>query len=196
MKPVQCWRHGPGSSVNAEALGLLILGSLGVGNTVVIGSLTLAAVVGTVVLTAASIGLQYALASLNRPKPDPANIQQTVRQAIGPRLRHYGTVRVGGTLAFMESKNGLYYRVMVTGSGQIDAVLEHWLKDQEVTTTGSPNFLVVEGPIGSNARIETRLGLDSETAYSTLVSAYSGKWTNDHKLNGLSSAFIRLRDQG
>lgn len=184
----------------AEAVGSMILTAVGVADFAIIGSgataVTLANVVGTVVLTAASIGLQYGLASLNKPKQESTPGQQTIRESLAGRVRHYGRVKIGGVLVFTESVNGTWFRLIVTGSGRLDAIEQHWMNDTQVFPRETPPNDMLNEPHLTQVHIKYRLGDDDSAVYPELMGYFPGKWTSAHKLNGLSSALVILLDPG
>ena len=67
--------------------------------TVIVGSVTVAAVIADVLVFAAIVGAQYALASRDQTAAREP-YQQTVRQASGPRFRAYGLVKTSGVVYF------------------------------------------------------------------------------------------------
>lgn len=191
---VRAWKVASSGSVGAMAIGALIISTIGISSTATIAGVSIASIVGTVVLTAASIGVQYAVAALNKPKTDPQHIQQTVKQAVGPRVRHYGTVKVGGVIIFSETAKGRWYEVVITGSGRIDSVVEIWAGDKEITVNPSGQNTTL--PYGVYLSFFHRQGLANETAYTQLIDAFPGQWTASHTLSGLSSFLRILRDPG
>lgn len=126
--------------------------------------------------------------------PMPSDRQQTVRQSVGPRLKFYGRNKIGGTLSFFESKNGVLYSQIIHNQGQIFQILEHWLVDTQVTRN-LDNF-VVQPPWNGTAagdslvRIEHRMGLDDSLAYDNLVATFPEIYTSDHRLRGLTTTLI------
>ena len=193
MKHKRAWKVNSGGSIGAAAIGILLLGEA-IAGTVIVGSITVGAVVGTVVLTAASIGLQYAIATLNKPKTDPQNIQQVIRQSTAVRVRHYGTVKTGGAIVFSETRNGLWHELVVTGSGRIDSVVKTFANDTELVLDANGQNSAM--PYSVYVRIDSRLGLDNQTAYPWMLTNFGDVWTAEHALNGLSSYLKVLRDPG
>lgn len=82
-----------------QVIGSLIIGAIGVADVTLVAGLTLSSLVGTVVLTAAMIGLQFAL---QPDLPKPAAGHQSTRQPIPPRVWAYGRVRVVGCYEAIE----------------------------------------------------------------------------------------------
>jgi hypothetical protein len=161
-----------------------------------IGAAT-AAILGQVVVIAIGLGitmLAQMLFSSKPAQPKPSDGQTILRQPTAPRTRAYGRVKVGGILVFANTQQGAYGRVIAMGSGEIDAVEEHWIDDHLCTLSGtmvtSPPFV----PHGEHhAFIDFRLGTDSPLPYSDLIAAYPSLWTDQHLGRGIPSAFLVLQ---
>jgi hypothetical protein len=173
-----------------EALTFLVLsaqaGALGAGLAAVAG------LYGTTLLSiAVSVGASLLSAALRPKPPGPEDVQQSFRNPIAPRVRHYGRVKISGPWVFAESKNGNFYKVIALGTGELDAIEELWVDDHLVTVDGS-GWVNSGYPFNnstiSNLRIQYRLGLASETHYSALESVFP-EWDSDHVGNGVSSLF-------
>lgn len=185
MPPVFLALAGASASIfgGGAALTVGLAGLYGISTT---------AIGGTIISAAVSAGISLLSSLLFRPDtPKPQDQQQSVKNPIQPRSRHYGRVKISGSLAFLESKGGALYKVIATGTGQLDAVEQLWIDDKLVTVNGS--FLVNEEPWYDEGdhklRIETRLGLPTETAYSHLTAAFPD-WDADHRGDGVSSIYI------
>jgi hypothetical protein len=178
--------------VSAEAAAATIAGT----------TITYSAVVGTVALTAASIGLQLAFAtSGNAPKPE--NGQETVRQPIPPPYYAFGRVRLAGAFALSEADStGNSHDVKGIHDGLICGFTERfWLHDDEISLAGASGSgaFVVGGPdgrYGSGAiYIETRLGEDIESPFTgPITSLDAGIWTADHRGDFTAQIYILCRD--
>jgi hypothetical protein len=97
----------------------------------IFGTVTLASVITYSALLLGSVFLARAL----QPNQQPSAVQNQfpVRQALPPRLRSYGRCKVAGTLGFMQIDGGAnLWVVQLLGSGQIDAIEEHWLGDDQM----------------------------------------------------------------
>ena len=164
-----------------------ILVSVGVG-------VATAAILAEVIVIAVGLGISFLAQTLFSSKPaqpKPSDGQIIIKQPAGPRTRSYGRVKVGGTLVFANVSSGAYGRVIAMGSGEIDAVEEHWIDDHLVTLSGSAVTSAPFVPGGvSKAFIEFRLGTDSPALYSALNATYPALWTADHLGKGIPSAFL------
>jgi hypothetical protein len=136
--------------------------------------------------------LLYLASSIFRPtQPKPEDVQQQVRQPTAPRIRHYGRVKTSGTWAFAETKSGNFYKVLALGQGPFDAIEQVWIDDLQLDLlsdgTPRPPSKFRNGTSGSSLlRIQTRLGVTIETAYSELVSTFT-EWTAQHRGDGIAS---------
>lgn len=141
---------------------------------------------------ALSLGFSYLASSIFRPsQPKPEDVQQQVRQPTAPRIRHYGRVKTSGTWAFAETKSGNFYKVLALGQGPFDAIEEFWIDDLKLDLrpdgTPVPPSKFREGTTGKSLlRLEGRLGLSTETAYSELMAEFP-EWTAQHRGDGVAS---------
>lgn len=169
-----------------EAITFLIVaaqaGALGAGISAVIGAFG-----GSLLGLGLSVGISFLSSLIFRPQqPKPEDVQSSVKNPTAVRQRHYGRVKTSGPWAFGESKEGHFHKVIAIGTGQIDAIEEYWIDDNLVTIGGGD--LVVTAPYTSRARIQTRLGLPTETAYSNLTAVFP-EWDSDHRGDGVASLY-------
>lgn len=183
-----------------QAIGFAILALLpqsfaaGLWTTFGISIFTTATVIGNVALTAALIGLQYAIA----PRPDlpkPSDGTQTLRQTISPRIGGYGRCRIAGAYMLYESHAGFSYDVIALVSGKISGIARYYLHDDEVTVDGDGEVTAVDETDGRYSLgwvlIETSLGSDPGTAYADVIAGLPvGTWTADHRGDGIASASL------
>jgi hypothetical protein len=180
-----------------------------------------ATVVGTIAVYGALIGGAYLLsrprAAGTQQQPKPEAVQQTIRQAIAPRIRHYGRVKVGGILTFYESLNGVLHSLIVTGHGEIDSIEQYWLNDKQVTLNangevqeaayrlngaasggGGISFLS-SVPLGNSTgstliTLKPKLGTALQTAHAGLTSTFPTLWTAAHRQQGCSNIYCTFRE--
>lgn len=165
-----------------------------------------ATLVGSAIIGAAVLGASLLAAAFSpgQPRPESQQQQATIRQSVGPRLRFYGRNKLGGTLAFFESKAGFLYSQVTLNEGEISAVQEIWLNDTEVTIDGSGyvvgepyNFTdtVTTGtwPFQSTtstdykvARLFFKDGASDQTVHAALDSAFD-EVTSEHRLRGVAN---------
>lgn len=149
-----------------------------------------AALVGSLVLGAVGLGAAL-LAGLvfQGGGTSPDDRQAVIRQSLGPRLRYYGRVKVGGTVGFFENKDGFLYQLITLNWGQISGVVESWLNDEQVTLDG--NGYVTEEQYTSEERPRARLlykdGAASQTAHTALVTAFSPAVDSNFRLRNMAN---------
>lgn len=169
-----------------QALIYLAPATFGIGGSMALvtaaGGLTLAGVgvslAGSLLLSAASMALAGS--------PKPENVQLTIRQSVGPRVRHYGLVRAGGTMVFFRTRGGFFYRLVVHGHGQIDGIEDYILNKKSVSVGVDGYVTDPQYDVGGRlrVRIQTRPGAVPSAHYDT-ISAVWPEWDADHRLDGL-----------
>ncbi|NGO51605.1 fibronectin type III domain-containing protein [Mesorhizobium camelthorni] len=162
-------------------------------NSITIGlagsALAISAITGALSI-GLSVGLSFLSASLFKQQaPKPEDVQVTTKNPTAPRVRHYGRTKMSGTLAFLESKNGAIYKVIATGTGQLDAIEEYYVDDRLVTLDGS-GWVNSGGELNGQVRIRSRLGLPTETHYSEVTAEFP-EWDSSHRGDGVSSIFVQ-----
>ncbi len=120
-------------------------------------------------------GLSLASAALfgpklgGAPRLKPSDGQQTIRQAVPPRWRHYGRVRVAGAQFWFdtEAAQGELFFGLCINEGLIAAFEAYHIDDSTVEIDGSGD--VTTSPYSDiTTKILTRLGEPTETAYSEI----------------------------
>jgi len=174
----------------------------GLGATLVGSALIGAAILGASLLSAAFAPQQQ--------RPEAQERQATVRQSVGPRWRFYGRNKVGGLLWFFENKEGFLYSAITLNEGEISAIQEVWLNDQQVTldgaavvgapyqftqsvTTGSWPFQSTTTTAYDVARIYFKSGTSSQTVHSQLDTAFP-EVTTDHRLRGVANCLAIFQE--
>lgn len=118
------------------------------------------------------------------PKPDDGSYN--LKQSVPSLSIVLGRRKKGSDYAALEEKDGTAYHVLIVVGHRIQGFFKHYLHDEEVTldvdgyTTAPANF-------GNTVRILTRNGLKASTAYTDLVTAFPGIFTNDHRGDGLAT---------
>lgn len=157
---------------------------------------TAATIAAGATLLAVGAGLSFLATAFFAPKqPKPSDGQIIIKQSAAPRFRLYGRGKVGGVLQFANVKQGYFHRVVAMGSGEIDAVEEHWIDDQLVTLDGAglvTQAKYIQGGT-SRVRIENRLGTVSPAVYADVAGAFPALWTADHLGKAIPSAHVRLQ---
>jgi len=175
-----------------QALAFVVPGIFAAGGTVALftaaGTLTLAGVV-------VSVGGSLLLSQLARPDiPDaatPQNIQINSKNSAGPRIRHYGVVKVGGNVVFDRANEGFSYRVIVHGHGEVANILQRYLNNESVAVDGSGFVTDDQYQFGGRSRVQLfeNMGVVPEVHYSEITAIWD-EWTSAHRLDGLWSSLI------
>lgn len=121
--------------------------------------------------------------------PKPEDGSYNLKQNVPPLSIVYGTVKKGGDYVFLEEENGNVHHVIVWCARRISGFTQHYLHDDAVTVSGS--HYVTSQNYNSNVFIKTRNGLDAETAYAEIVSAFPSIWNNNCRGDGLASVYMR-----
>lgn len=147
-------------------------------------------VIGALGLNAIGIpvsgGVIGKLLGIGPKRPKPSDGQQTIREAIGWRQRHYGIVNTGGQLSFLGSRDGTLGIVVTLGTGREGDILEHKINDKVVTVVGGN---VTDASFEGALHIYTRSGDPSQTAIGELTAKFS-EWTSNHRQRGCAHAAI------
>lgn len=175
--------------VQAVALLLPMAGQLTVGGialTTAAGGLTLA---GALVNFAGLSLLDRALGKSSAPRP--SDIQVNAKTAVAPRMRHYGLVKVGGNVVFHRARDGVSYRVIVHGHGQIAGTVQHYLNNEPVELDGTGAVTDAQYHLDRpRVRILQRLGQVPSAAGFAEIGAIWPEWGAAHRLDGLWHSLI------
>lgn len=176
-----------------------VLGTGGI--TIGASTITYASIASAIATTALSIGIQMLMAP-KPPKPEAAKVP--LNQAIPYRIWAVGRTRMAGAYMLWESKGHRLFGIQAMAGHRIKSFNRYWLHDDEVSLDGSGWVISPGGGrYGSTSvRIQTRLGLPTETAYANAVAEFSseGLWTNNHRGDGQASLCMfagatRMKDQ-
>lgn len=147
-------------------------------------------------------------AALNALTPKPSVSSggggYSIQGQSGAALDHqiiYGETRVGGVRIYDVSTGGdnkYLHRIIAFAGHEIDSFQEIYLNDRVVTINGSGD-VTFPNRYDGNVRIKTYLGTNTQLADTQLISATSdlstakGKWTSDHKLQGIAYIYVRFK---
>lgn len=158
-------------------------------SAVIIGSLTVGALVSGIATLAIGIGLALLLA----PKPPkPENSRQPFQQNVPPVFYGFGRTRIAGATVLKEATSGTLHVVNALAGHEVIGFVSFYLNDDklEVDSTGHITTYI-DGRYGSDVvKIYSRKGASLETAYSSLVSALPDVWTSDHRGDGVASLYM------
>lgn len=174
------------------SLGALIVSSLGTtvaaANALYLGTLALA-YGGLAFGLGALQGLFVNKPSVPKPEDGSYNLKQNV-----PSLSYVlGRVKKGGDYVFLEERNGVAYHVTVQAAHKIQGYVQHYLHDEKVTLdvdgyVRNPSHFVIGST--SYVIIRSRLGAQSETAYSEVSGVFSSIWGAAYRGDGLASTLM------
>lgn len=139
-----------------------------------------------------SMGLQFLQAELFGPKPKkPEDLQGLFRQSVGPRSRHYGRVRVGGYVVFIETRDRALYQVIVHGQGPITAYHDTYIDSRKVTLADGTSGGVTTAPYKPAKQIiDTQLGNPGVSGWSRLNAEFPDIWSTAHKMERLAATLM------
>jgi hypothetical protein len=184
-----------------------IMGALSAGTAALSGTLMTGAWMGSLSGTVmghflVSTAMGAALNALT-PKPSIGSSNgYSIQGESGAALDHqiiYGETRVGGVRVYDAStggKNEFLHRIIAFAGHEIDSYVDIYLNDEVVTLDGNGN---VTSPSRYNGyvRIKKYLGTDTQTADPDLLSETAtlteGRWTSQHRLQGIAYLYIRLK---
>jgi hypothetical protein len=181
-------------AVAAPYLAPIALGALGITATA-----TAVAIATAVIGMALSIGVSLAFRALGVGAPKAGNQvgpPQVFRQAITDAFIVYGKRRVGGLMVFFHSIQGgtgahFRYFVVAVAGHRVQGVVQWMLNDENVSVDGAGK--VTSGKYANNAWLWFQRGQASETANSTFVAECGGKWTANHKGNGVAAIYAKFK---
>jgi hypothetical protein len=162
--------------------------------------LTISTAVATAIIgTTMAIGLSLAMTALGVGAPKAAQQvgpPSVFRQAITDAFIVYGKRRVGGLMVFFHSIQGgtgahFRYFVVAVAGHRVQGVVQWMLNDENVSVDGAGK--VTSGKYANNAWLWFQRGQTSETANSTFVAECGGKWTANHKGNGVAAIYAKFK---
>lgn len=158
------------------------LGVTGVGATILTG----------VINIGLSFGFSYVSSLLNKPKtPRPEDVQGLIRQSVAPRYRHYGRVRVGGAIIFIETKNGALYQLIAHGQGPIDGYEQTYLDNRPVELEAGTDGGVTTEPYDPAFQIiDSQIGDPSIHGFGRLELDFPTIWDSSYQVKGIAASLL------
>lgn len=139
-----------------------------------------------------SAGLQLLTQALfGQDAPKPEDLQGLIRQSVSQRWRHYGDVRTGGALAFIEVASGKLYQVILHGEGPIDGYEEEVYIDNRLVSLDVDGGVTTEPYAPSHHTITAVNGVLSQTSSPILIAAFPEIWGPDHKIRGVAYSLFQ-----
>lgn len=121
------------------------------------------------------------------PKPDDGSYN--LKQSVPSLAFVLGRVKKGGDYVFLEERGGIAFHIIVWAGHRINGFLTHYAHDEALTLNGSGQT-IAPAHFRQAVRIETRNGLDAETAYSDVVTNFPTIWNNNCRGDGLASVLM------
>ncbi len=120
-----------------------------------------------------------------------------VKQAIMTRQVAYGTVRMAGSLVYVESTDDdeFLHLIFAVAGHEINS-FESFLVNEDSVTIDTDGFVTSSKYIEGDTkyiRLKTHLGTDDQLADTDLVNESDGKWTTNHRLRGVAYIYARLK---
>jgi hypothetical protein len=154
---------------------------------------------------AITVGLSKVSSSLmGKPKQGQGmqSRRAVIRDSVQPRTIIYGEVKTGGTLIYINTggqKNEFIDFVIAIAGHEVSAITDVWFDDDKITNANINGGAAAGGIVGGSSKYAEKawiykyLGVDSQTASSTLTASYPTEWTSDHRGRGVAYVHIRLR---
>lgn len=104
----------------------------------------------------------------------PSDGQQEIRQAVPPRIKSYGRVRITGAVWWLEANSsGVLHQGQAVNQGEIDAFEEYFVDDAQVAVTAGSITTAPYSTLASGGKeFLTRLGEATETAYAEIEAEF------------------------
>lgn len=166
---------------------------------------TIGYIAGTATIVA---GVNYAISVVSdiftnnvNNSPGPEKLAQETRQAITPRRKLFGTVRVAGAYVFWESKDGKLYKLLINGFSERVETLERRINNKVVYLGASGDGRLYADAAKAAANdfngdqykgkivLVQRPGTVSQSHISEISSAFTA-WTSDHKALGCALSLL------
>lgn len=145
--------------------------------------------------------------ALNALTPKP-NLGGTggfsIRGESGAALDHqiiYGEARVGGARIYdstSSESNQFLHRILAFAGHKIDSYQEIYLNDEVVAIDTNTNLVTSPSQYAGKVFIKQYLGDDDQLADADLIQSTAlldpneGKWTSDHRLQGIAYLYVRF----
>lgn len=147
-----------------------------------------------------SAGLQLAMNAL-APKPRAAgNVQPgqsailvSGTSAIADHQIIYGRTKVGGVIVYKEATdNNKFLHIVTALAGHECQEIETVYLNDEALTLDGDGEVTAPNKYAGYVRVNKHLGSTTQTADTDLIAESAGKWTSDHRLQGICYVYTRL----
>ena len=147
-----------------------------------------------------SAGLQLAMNAL-APRPRAAgNVQPgqsailvSGTSAIADHQIIYGRTKVGGVIVYKEATdNNKFLHIVTALAGHECQEIETVYLNDEALTLDGDGEVTAPNKYAGYVRVNKHLGSTTQTADTDLIAESAGKWTSDHRLQGICYVYTRL----
>lgn len=179
-----------------ETIALMFVASTGVTSVVASNLIYLGTMAALYAGAAYGVGMLQSLLVKKPSTPKPEDGSYNLKQNVPPLAFVYGRVKKGGDYIFLEEAGGCAYHIIVWSGRRIHGFVTHYLHDEIAILDGSGNVVIPPHFVRSDVHyvtIDTRLGLDAETAYSDVVTAFPTAWSVNHRGDGLATVRMMAR---
>jgi hypothetical protein len=161
--------------------------------TKVVGSKLVATIIGYAITVAATSFLSSLLSGSGRAQSE--STERDLRQPTPQRLYGMGRRRwYGAQMLFDTASNGTtgdVWAFLDCPAGPITEVEKVYLNDDAVTLVGDLVQGMADGRYsGPRVRCGWNIGLDTETAFSNIVTLFPTVWSADHRGDGIFSGYL------
>jgi hypothetical protein len=153
------------------------------------------ALLTSAVRAATQLIVQKLFSKRTNGRPRPLNV--TVSSTVAERTIAYGTIRVGGSFAFVRcsgTKNKYLWFVIIWSGRQCTTLKDLWLDKFKIAaadingTTGAVSTSAMDGKL----KCWDKLGTQAQTADANLTGDFASIWLSTHRLRGCCYSVIRL----
>jgi hypothetical protein len=189
--------------VQADPVSIAVATAASVGTAAAVAG-TVSIITTSLVLThlAINVAMAFVQKSLQPSVPNVGGLGNMSGQAgyavsgVSPVADHaiiYGQTRVGGVIVFKEvtDNNKFLHSVIALAGHECQSVDTIFFNDEALTLDGNGNVTAPTKYV-SKARVEIALGTDTQSANANLITESNGKWTSDHRLQGICYIYVRL----
>lgn len=145
------------------------------------------AVTAAIISTGRAALWSLAASALSQPKVPRQQVQATLSQTDGPRIRAYGRNLMGGQRAFFEADDGQLLQIVVCAHGQVDGLVQFWWDGEPVETEP-------DGRVHRYKYNYFRDGAGIGGDYSEVLSRFPTLWTAAHRLQGQATFCTKFGD--
>jgi hypothetical protein len=158
----------------------------------VTGSLALGGYVSTALYYGTQLVIYAGLSAALTPKvPKGEGAFTTFKQDRPEARAGYGLYRAGGPLSFWDAKDTKAGLVVLLHEGQIDGFTGvFWLHDDQVNVISNVVQQLADGrywTADQRVKLDWRVGLPTETAYTMLTTAFPGVYTPNFRGDGIAT---------